>query len=202
MNPLRRAPLVLSLLALCTACTLTPKRGALPTTLAFPAPAGVGRATPTIPPLVLFPVRAPSWLATRLLYVRRSGGLTIRTHRRAVWIASLPGILSGALRESLIPHERAGTARIALHVRLFDLEETLTGARAHVLMEARTRLSSLLPGVPDRVRLWRLAARTGPGARAEARAIVALDKRFNADVLRWIVRSTAVPGRPADRPSR
>ncbi len=194
MNSHGRAFCLLPLVALCASCTLLPRPAAAPVTLAFPPVTARPRPGSPLPPLVIFPVRAPSWLATRLLYVRRAGDLAIRARRDAVWIASLPGLLSTALREDLIPHERPGEARIALHVRLFDLEETVARNRARVVLVARTRLVSLVPTVPSRVRLWRLETRTGPGARAEARATVILDRRFDNDVLDWIVRSTA--GRP------
>jgi hypothetical protein len=193
------------LVALCASCTLTPPRAQEPATLAFPPVTEAVRARPSLPPLLIFPIDAPSWLETRLLYVRRTGSLTIRAHRRAVWIASLPGLLSGSLRAFLIPHERPGAPALALHVRLFDLEETLAHGRARVVFVARTRLASLLPSVPERVRLWRLTTAASAGARAEARAIVELDRRFNACVLRWLARATAASGAKGlrgKRPSR
>jgi hypothetical protein len=196
---------LLPLVALCASCTLTPPRAQEPATLAFPPVTEAVRAAPFVPPLLIFPIDAPSWLETRLLYLRRAGSLTIRAHRRAVWIASLPGLLSGSLRASLIPHERPGAPALALHVHLFDLEETVTQGQAHVVFVARTRLASLLPSVPERVRLWTLTTTVFPGARAEARAIVTLDRRFNACVLRWLARATAASGAKGlrgKRPSR
>ncbi len=188
MKSLPSALLVVPLLAALGSCSITPPERPLPATFAFPIRVHARAHSPSIPPLVLFPVRAPSWLATRLLYVRHAGGLRIAAHRRAVWIAPLPGLFDEALRATLIPHERAGAARIALHVRLFDLEETVSAQTARVALVARTRLASLRLGVPSRVHLWRLTVKTRPGARDEARAILLLDRRFNTAVLRWLVR--------------
>lgn len=173
---------------LLAACSLVPREAPLPATLAFPP--GPARPPPSavrLPPLVLFPVTAPAWLDGRLLYVRRPGSLRLVPRRSAVWIAPLPTFLTTSLRETLLPLEAPGEARLALHVHLFDLEEIRSRPRRVVLV-ARARLVSVLRGVRNRVRLWRLSTRAAAGARGEARAVVALDRRLDRDVRDWLVR--------------
>lgn len=193
MNLRRNAP-ILILLVLTTAwlgaCSLTPPRSIPPTTFLLPIPPPHIERSLHLPPLLVFPITAPSWLDTRALYLYRRGSLVLQERPDAVWIAPLPDLMTSTLREVLLPHERPGTPRLALHVHLLMIGERIGSAKRQVVMLARTRLVSLIASIPDRSKLWRLVTSARPGVRGQTRAVARLNRRFDRDVLSWLARTT------------